>query len=89
MIYDQASLNQAANFALLEWPDDINISDTPPAQYWPKMRQRFEKDAEAWNRMSELHALPEGWELLPYEEFLRQRRILMAQIIHRGFEALA
>jgi hypothetical protein len=38
--------------------------------------------------MPDLNVLPEGWELLPYEEFLRQRRILMSQIIHRGFKAL-
>jgi hypothetical protein len=74
------------HFALLEWPDNIDISDTPPAEYVPEMRKRF--DTGAWTRMCELHALPEEWELLSYEEFLRQRRVLMAQIIRRGFEAL-
>jgi hypothetical protein len=50
------------------------------------MRERF--NTETWVKMCDLHALPEEWELLPYEEFLRQRRILIAQIIRRGFEAL-
>ncbi len=85
-ITDLKLINQAANFAWLEWPDNIDISDTPPAEYVPKMRKRF--DTNTWARMCELHALPEGWESLPYDEFLRQRRILMAQITRRGFEAL-
>ena len=83
---DLKSINQVANFALLEWPDNIDISDTPPNEYFPKMRKRF--NTEIWSKMCELHALPEGWDSLSYEEFLFQRRILMAQIIRRGFEAL-
>jgi hypothetical protein len=39
--------------------------------------------------MHEMHALPEGWETMPYPEFLEARRKLMAGIIRRGFEALA
>lgn len=85
-ITDLKLINQAANFALLEWPENIDISDTPPDEYLPKMSKRF--NTETWSRMSQLHALPEGWESLSYEEFLLQRRILMAQIIRRGFEAL-
>jgi len=44
--------------------------------------------SEEWESMCELHALPEGWSSLPYEEFLKRRRTLMAQIIRRGFEVL-
>ncbi len=39
--------------------------------------------------MHEMHALPGGWESMPYDEFLQKRRSLMAQIIRRGFESLA
>jgi hypothetical protein len=80
-------INQAANYALLEWPDNLDIGDASPSEYVPQMRRRFE--VNIWRRMCELHALPEGWERLPYQEFLRQRRKLMAHIIRRGFEALA
>jgi hypothetical protein len=86
-ITDLRLINQVANMALLEWPDNIGISDTPPVDYLPQMRARFSD--EAWAQMCELHALPEGWEHLPYDEFLRQRRVLMAGIIRRGYEALA
>lgn len=84
---DLRLINQVANFALLEWPDNIEISDDPPSEYVPLMRGRFSQ--KAWVRMCELHALPEGWEHLSYEDFLRQRRQLMARIIRLGFESLA
>jgi hypothetical protein len=85
---DTKIINQAANFALLEWPDNIAIGGKqPPADYVPRLRERFSDDA--WTRMIRLHALPEGWESLDYDEFLRQRRGLMAGVIHRAFEKLS
>ena len=76
-----------ANFALLEWPDNIEVSDAPPAEYVPKLRQRF-SEAD-WQAMHEMHALPPGWETMEYSEFLDERRKRMAAIIRRGFESLA
>ena len=40
-------------------------------------------------RMSRLHALPQGWESLDYDDFLRQRRVLMAGLIQRAYEKLS
>ena len=85
-IEDIKQTNQAANFALLEWPENIAISDQPPNEYIPEIRKRF--DSEEWKRMKELHALPDDWENMPYLSFLEERRKLMAAIIRRGFEAL-
>ncbi len=85
-ITDLKLINQVANFSLIEWPENIEISDTPPYEYLPMMRERF--DTETWMKMCEIHALPNEWENMSYEEFLSTRRILMAQIIYRGFEAL-
>lgn len=83
---DRKIINQMANYALLEWPENIDISDTPPMQYVPKVRERF--SAEEWQRMQELHALPEGWEQMAYADFLVERRRRMAGIVRRGFETL-
>jgi hypothetical protein len=85
-VSDRKMINQIANFALLEWPDNARVRDESPSEYVPKLRPQF--SAVSWERMCQLHALPERWEELPYEEFLQQRRALMAQIIRRGFEAL-
>jgi hypothetical protein len=82
-----SSTNQIANMALLEWPDNISISDAPPSQYFPEMFAKHvdPKDQEAayfW------HALPAGWEEMEYKEFLKQRRTLMAQVIRAGYDKL-
>ena len=34
-ITDVKQINQIANMALVEWSDNIKISDQPPAEYWP------------------------------------------------------
>jgi hypothetical protein len=85
-ITDLKIINQMANFALLEWPDNIAISDSPPSSYLPAIRGRF-SDGD-WRRMHELHAFPDGWEDLDYSAFLVERRKLMAAIIRRGFQTL-
>lgn len=85
-IEDLKKVNQLANFALLEWPENLDISDTAPAEYVPKIQRRFSPDE--WGRMHELHALPQNWHLMAYEDFLQERRKLMAAVIRRGFEAL-
>lgn len=86
-VKDLKAINQMANFALLEWPENISIGDDPPAKYVPKLRERF--DDHIWKTMCDSHALPHGWESMSYEQFLPARRALMASIIRRGFETLS
>lgn len=83
---EQTKINQIANYTFVEWPVNIRISDTPPKDYIPQLIDRF--SPQAWADMHKYHALPLGWEKLPYEEFLKQRRGLMAKIIKMAFETL-
>lgn len=83
---DLKQINQMANYALLEWPENIDISDAPPSEYVPEIRPRF-SDAD-WATMQELHALPDNWQQMEYQEFLQARRVKMADVIRRGFESL-
>ena len=83
---DRTIVNQMANYALLEWPDNLDISDKPPSTYVPIIRSRFKP--QEWETMCEIHALPEEWEKTEYQRFLVLRRPLMAAIIRRGFETL-
>jgi hypothetical protein len=85
-VTDLKQINQMANYALLEWPDNIGISDAPPSEYVPLIRKRF--SSSEWAKMEEAHALPAGWELMEYAEFLDKRRQLMGSIIRLGFETL-
>jgi hypothetical protein len=79
-------INQQANLALLEWPDNLDVRDKPPVEYVPELRKRFEE--HEWRRMHEMHALPENWEGMSYKDFLEERRKRMAAIIRLGYEAL-
>ena len=88
-IKDDRDRNQIANFALVEWDDNIHISDSPPQEYLPKYLERFKDDPGKLNQMLELHALPPQWEHMPYDEFLRERRRLIAKVIKQGYERLA
>ncbi len=79
--------NQIANYALVEWPDNVAISDSSPAEYYLHIyTERF--STEEMKQMSYWHALPSGWENMEYQEFLDARRKLMAQVIRDGFEKL-
>lgn len=79
-------VNQIANYALVEWPDNTAISGASPQIYWPKYAGRH-GDAEL-QEMRRWHALPAGWEGMTYEQFLPARRQLMAKVIRDGFNRL-
>jgi hypothetical protein len=80
------SINQIANFALVEWSDNSDISALSPDEYAPAYEARFSPDD--LQQMCYWHALPEKWYQLEYEDFLEQRREMMAQVIKDGFAEL-
>jgi hypothetical protein len=86
-VTDTKRINQAANLAYVEWPDNVEVSDASPAEYVPKLRAQFSQ--ETWDAMCSMHALPPSWETLGYGEFLRQRQKLMASLIRTAFETLS
>ncbi len=75
--------NQIANFALVEWADNIDISDDSPAEYIPKYEARFRPEELA--QMRYWHALPEGWQRMDYRVFVEERRRRMAEVIRDAF----
>ena len=79
--------NQIANFALVEWSDNINISDKSPAEYFPQYAARFTQ--QELDEMMYWHALPKGWEKMEYPEFLEARRKGIAMVIRDGFLKLS
>jgi len=78
--------NQIANYALVEWNDNIAISDEAPISYYPKYAQRFSPDE--LKSMVYWHALPASWEGMSYSAFLEKRRELLAQVIRDGYKKL-
>lgn len=78
--------NQIANYALVEWNDNIAILDSPPSEYLPKYWERLTPKEQA--DQAYWHALPDGWEQMEYQVFLQERRKLIAKVIFDGFERL-
>jgi hypothetical protein len=78
--------NQIANYALVEWADNIQISSQAPAEYVEAYEARFgEGDLR---ELYQWHALPDRWYELDYATFLEERRRLLARAIRAGFERL-
>lgn len=86
-ITDLRDTNQVANFASVEWHDNIDISDRPPSKYAPEYERRF--PPERLSEMYRYHALPERWYEMEYADFLEERRRRMAAIVREGFQSLA
>jgi len=85
-VTEQRQYNQIANFAVVEWPDNLAISDKAPADYAPDLESKLTApDAERSHRW---HALPPQWWTLSYEQFLEKRRVLMAQVVRDAWERL-
>lgn len=87
-IMQPSRTNQVANYALLEWPDNIMIGAAAPQEYFPQMFDEYVSHADA-DKIRFWHALPEGWESMEYDTFLERRRDLMAQVIRAGYMKLA
>ncbi len=85
-VADLKTINQVANLAYVEWPDNLSIKDSPPREYVPRIREQFSE--HQWVRMSRENSLPEGWEKMAYDDFLQLRRALMAQSIRNGFDSI-
>ncbi len=82
-------INQIANMALVDWNDNITIADKPPSVYWPEQLAAKGLREEDIAGQMRWHALPAGWTEMSYDEFLLQRRKLMAEVVRTAFNRLA
>ncbi|MBR4504140.1 MAG: DUF262 domain-containing protein [Candidatus Methanomethylophilaceae archaeon] len=78
--------NQFANFTYVDYPTNIDISDDPPQEYVPPRRKLMGE--EEYIKMCEAHALPLNWENMEYNEFLTERRKLMADVVKKAYQKL-
>lgn len=85
-VTDTKQINQIANMALVDWPENIAVSDDPPPVYWPRFSAKLAPDVLA--RQMKHHALPDGWTQLSFTDFLAARRGLMAQVVREAFDQL-
>jgi hypothetical protein len=89
MVADNREINQIANMALVEWADNIAISDDVPAIYWPAQLSAKHLPGEMLDRQQYWHALPRGWQDMDYQAFLAERRRLMARVTRDAYAKLS
>lgn len=85
-IVDLKLVNQIANLAPVEWPDNIAIGSKAPVDYVPPLDAALSADER--NRQYFWHALPHLWWELDYDTFLRERRARMAAVIKAAWDEL-
>lgn len=86
-ISDLKLVNQIANFASVEWPENIKIGKKPPSEYVPPMDAAM--SASDREKHYFWHALPHLWWELPYNQFLIERRVRMAAVIQEAWKQLS
>lgn len=82
-LQEQRETNQIANFALVEWSDNINISDSQPSEYLTHYLDRL--TIEDKTKMYYWHALPDNWEQMNYADFLIERRKRIALVVKDAY----
>ena len=87
-VQDKRDINQIANMALVEWSDNIAISDDAPTKYWPEQLADKKLMPERLEKQMYWHALPKGWEAMSYPDFLEARRRLMGVVVRDAFARL-
>ena len=85
-IKDDRDRNQVSNYTYIDYATNIDIGDDPPADYVDRYKKKLGDDG--FRKTCEENALPDGFENMPYQEFLTKRRKLMAGIIRKGYERL-
>lgn len=85
-VTEQRDYNQIANFALVEWSDNIAISDKEPRVYLPVYEKRFSN--EELSKMRKWHALPYNWQEMNYRDFLVERRKLISGVVKAAYQKL-
>ena len=84
--YTDGKINRMANYAFIDWKDNMEILDKSPAVYYPIICKDI--SPEDIIKMEEENALPHGWENMSYEEFLTERCKLMSAKIKQAVEVL-
>jgi hypothetical protein len=87
-VTDRRRVNQVANLAEVGWHENTAMGGQSPSVYVPRIRDQLRIDDNHWGRMCAEHALPLDWERMEYDEFLRQRRARMAELIRVAFRQL-
>jgi len=79
-------INQVANYTLVAWRFNVDISDRPTEEYAPALDHRFPREEPS--HVHRLHALPKQWCRMGYKEFATEEVRRMGAIIQERFVRL-
>ena len=86
---DKRQINQVANFTYLEFEDNIDISDTAPKEYFVDIKNRYYKNRDTdLKKVLTDHCLPDNFYDMDFNNFLKERRKLMAKSVRSVFDSL-
>lgn len=97
---NKGKYNQIANYVMMQSEINIAIKDKSPAEYFSKLIEKSKDNKAAYGAISDLeeikinfkmHCIPQGMEnktIDHYEEFLQERRLLMALKIKNYYSKL-
>ena len=83
---DDRDRNQVANYTYIDYATNVAISDKPPIEYVSEYREKLGESG--YKKTCRENALPEDFEKMDYQDFLKERRRLMANIIRDAYERL-
>ena len=81
-VVERKQVNQIANFALLEWPDNVKVGASAPGTYAPALDTKMSKNDRFY------HAMPPDWWAMSYDAFLGERRKLMGAVVRAAWDRL-
>jgi len=84
--YSMKEINQVANFTFLEWKENSEVSNQPPADYFDNHFDSIPRSEQ--DKMLLDHALWSDWISYDYNDFLVKRRKEISHVIKRGWEIL-
>lgn len=88
-ITETTKVNQIANMTFVEWTGATSDTDCNPTDFWPLEVDAAHLSEAEVARQAYLHALPEDWHKMDYQEFLAARRSLMADVTRDAFRLLS
>ncbi len=97
---NKGEYNQIANFAMLQTEVNVQVSDRAPVEYMQTVKAQCNGEENGYGAINTIedlnknmaeNCIPESFSNMTaedYEEFLKQRRILMANKIKKYFDSL-
>ena len=84
--YTSKDFDKRANFTILDYQKNIEISDKDPQVYMVEQAQKMQPDA--FNASLKQNAIPLNVTELTFEQFIEQRKDMMIQIVRDAYNTV-